>query len=102
MREHHGSKDRGGNSSSRSREHCAHHLQEAEIVQKVCRSILLTTQVSGAITTVRDPVLLQEAVLQEVVPKAKEAWEVVPNEHIHREHLQADRGNERSAQESEI
>ena len=65
----------------------------------VCRSILLIrlAQVSGAITTARNPALLQEAVLREVEAQVREV-----DEHIHRELLQADRGNERSAQESEI
>ena len=52
-------------------------------------------KVTGATTQAQGPVHLQG-----VETQAKEAREV--DEHIHKALLQADHGNERSAQESEI
>ena len=68
----------------------------------MCRPTLTIhlVKVIGATTLACDPVHLQEAALQEVETQVKEAKEV--DEHIHRELLQADHGNERSAQESDI
>ena len=70
--------------------------------QIMCRPTLTIHLVNatGAITLAWDLVHLEEAALQEVETQVKEAKEV--DEHIRRELLQADHGNERSAQESEI
>ena len=67
-----------------------HHQEVAEIGQTLCRSIL-STRFPGVTTIIQEPVLLQEAVLREVVPNVRSLME----------HLQADCSNERSAVEPE-
>ena len=69
-------------------------VEPGQIMDRPTLTIHLV-KITGETTQAQDPAHLQEVEIQ-----AKEAREV--DEHIHRALLQADRGNERSAQESEI